>query len=99
MKYRLATACFVIGATLAPVAFAEDTDADRANFGYLRQGFGHHDEDQDKLAAEHMASLKDIKVDTDNNGVSMSCTVKAKRGRPCASRSRAIPRRSRSRPT
>ncbi len=31
MRYKLATACFVIGATLAPVAFAEDKDADRAN--------------------------------------------------------------------
>ena len=31
MKYKLATTCFVIGATLAPVAaYAADSDTDRA---------------------------------------------------------------------
>ena len=69
MKYRLATACFVIGATLAPVAFAEDKDADRANPATFVKDSAITTKIKSKLAADNMASLKDIKVDTDNNGV------------------------------
>jgi hyperosmotically inducible protein len=77
MKYRLATACFVIGAALAPVAYAEDTDADRANPANFVKDSAITTKIKTKLAAENTASLKDIKVDTDNNGVVwMSGTVK-----------------------
>jgi hyperosmotically inducible periplasmic protein len=81
MKYRLATACFVIGATLAPVAaYAEDTnrDQDRANPATFVKDSAITTKIKSKLAAENLASLKDIKVDTDQNGIVwMSGTVKS----------------------
>ena len=49
MRYALATTCFVLGAALAPVAaYAADGDTDRANPRTVRQGLGHHDQDQDE---------------------------------------------------
>src|SRR6478672_1452543 len=72
MKYKLAAACFVIGSTLAPVAaYAEDTnrDQDRANPATFVKDSAITTKIKSKLAAEHMASLKDIHVDTDQNGV------------------------------
>jgi hyperosmotically inducible protein len=81
MKYKLAAACFVIGSTLAPVAaYAEDTnrDQDRANPATFVKDSAITTKIKSKLAAEHMASLKDIHVDTDQNGVVwMSGTVKS----------------------
>jgi hyperosmotically inducible protein len=79
MKYRLATTCFVIGATLAPLAaYAEDTDKDRANPAAFVKDSAITTKIKSKLAAENVASLKDIKVDTDQNGVVwMSGTVKS----------------------
>jgi hyperosmotically inducible protein len=79
MKYRLATTCFVIGATLAPLAaYAEDTDKDRANPATFVKDSAITTKIKSKLAAENLASLKDIKVDTDQNGVVwMSGTVKS----------------------
>ena len=79
MKYRLATTCFVFGATLAPLgAYAEDTDKDRANPAAFVKDSAITTKIKSKLAAENLASLKDIKVDTDQNGVVwMSGTVKS----------------------
>ena len=81
MKYRLATACFVIGAALGPVAaYAEDTnrDQDRKNPAIFVKDSAITTKIKTKLAAENLASLKDIKVDTDQNGIVwMSGTVKS----------------------
>jgi len=81
MKYKLAAACFVIGSMLSPVAtYAEDTnrDQDRANPATFVKDSAITTKIKTKLAAEHLASLKDIKVDTDQNGVVwMSGTVKS----------------------
>ena len=81
MKYKLAAACFVVGSMLAPVAaYAEDTnkDQDRANPATFVKDSAITTKIKSKLAADHMASLKDIHVDTDQNGVVwMSGTVKS----------------------
>ena len=81
MKYKFATACFVIGSMLAPVAaYAEDTnqDKDRANPATFVKDSAITTKIKAKLAAGNLASLKDIKVDTDQNGVVwMSGTVKS----------------------
>ncbi len=81
MRYKLATACFVISAALVPVAsYAEDTnkDQDRANPATFVKDSVITTKIKTKLAAENLASLKDIKVDTDQNGVVwMSGTVKS----------------------
>ncbi len=81
MRYKLATACFVISAALVPVAtYAEDTnkDQDRANPATFVKDSAITTKIKTKLAAENLASLKDIKVDTDQNGVVwISGTVKS----------------------
>ena len=81
MRYKLATACFVISAALVPVAsYAEDTnrDQDRANPATFVKDSAITTKIKTKLAAENVASLKDIKVDTDQNGVVwISGTVKS----------------------
>ena len=78
MKYKLATTCFVIGAMLAPVAaFAEDADADRPNPATFVKDSAITTKIKARLANENLASLKDIKVDTDRDGVVwMAGTVK-----------------------
>ena len=78
MKYKLATTCFVIGAMLAPVvAFAADADADRPNPATFVKDSAITTKIKSRLATEHLASLKDISVDTDRDGVVwMSGTVK-----------------------
>ena len=78
MKHKLATACFVIGATLAPVAAhaATDSDTDRANPATFVKDSAITTKIKGKLAAEHLGSLKHIRVDTDKDGVVwMSGTV------------------------
>ena len=81
MNYKLATACFVVGSILAPVAaYAEDTnrDQDRAHPTTFVKDSAITTKIKSKLAAENLASLKDVKVDTDQNGVVwMSGTVKS----------------------
>lgn len=70
MRYRLATACFVIGSVLAPVAaYAADGDADRSKPAAFVKDSVITTKIKAKLAAEHPASAKHIKVDTDKNGV------------------------------
>src|SRR5512139_1776423 len=77
MKNKLATSCFVIGATLAPVAVhAADQDADRADPATFVKDSAITAKIKTKLAAEHLGSLKHVSVDTDKNGVVwMSGTV------------------------
>ena len=81
MRYKLATACFVVGTALIPIpSYAEDTnkDTDRANPATFVKDSAITTKIKSKLAAENLASLKDIKVDTDQNGVVwMSGTVKS----------------------
>ena len=70
MKHKLTIACFVIGATLAPVAaYAEDVDADRADPATFVKDSAITTKIKTKLAAEHLTSLANIRVDTDKNGV------------------------------
>jgi hyperosmotically inducible protein len=67
MKYKIGIACIVLGCFLAPIAYADDVDAghpvnlvkDSAITTLIKT----------KLAAEHLASLKNIKVDTDDKGI------------------------------
>jgi hyperosmotically inducible protein len=69
MKYKLATACFVIGSVLAPVAaYAADSDKDRSAATIVKESVI-TTKIKTKLAAEHLGSAKHIKVDTDRNGV------------------------------
>ena len=79
MKYKLATACFVISAALVPVvSYAEDTnkDQDRANPATFVKDSAITTKIKTKLAAENLKSLKNISVDTDQNGIVwMSGTV------------------------
>ena len=76
MKYKLAATCFVIGATLAPLAAYADADADRPNPATFVKDSAITTKIKAKLATEHLGSLAHISVDTDNNGVVwMSGTV------------------------
>ena len=70
MKYKLATTCFVIGTVLAPVAaYAADSDTNRSKPAAFVKDSVITTKIKTKLAAEHLASAKHIKVDTDMNGV------------------------------
>ena len=76
MRYTLAAACFVIGASLAPVAYAEDKDADRSNAHAYVKDSVITTKIKTKLAAENPKTLARISVDTDDQGVVfMSGTV------------------------
>src|SRR5438477_9361801 len=70
MRYALATTCFVLGAALAPVAaYAADSDTDRANPATFVKDSVITTKIKSKLAAEHLSSATNIKVDTDRDGV------------------------------
>ena len=69
MRYTLAAACFVIGASLAPVAFAEDKDADRSNAHAWVKDSAITTKIKSKLATENPKTLARISVDTDKDGV------------------------------
>jgi hyperosmotically inducible protein len=80
MKYKLATSCFVIGTVLAPLAtYAADSDEDRSKPATFVKDSAITTKIKAKLAAEHLASAKHIKVDTDMNGVvSMTGTANSR---------------------
>jgi hyperosmotically inducible protein len=60
----------VIGSVLAPVsAYAADGDTDRSRPATFVKDSVITTKIKTKLAAEHLASAKHIKVDTDKNGV------------------------------
>jgi len=65
MKFKLAAACFVIGAALAPVAFAADSDKPST---FVKDSVI-TTKIKSKLAAENPASMANISVDTDKDGV------------------------------
>src|SRR5262245_31338384 len=70
VRYKIATACFVIGSMLTPVTtFAADSDKDRANPADFVKDSAITTKIKTKLAAEHLGSMMHIKVDTDKNGV------------------------------
>ncbi len=70
MKNKFATTCFVIGSVLAPVTvFAADSDTDRSKPEQFVKDSVITTKIKTKLATEHLASAKDIRVDTDRNGV------------------------------
>ena len=70
MKYKLATTCFVIGTMLTPFAvYAADSDTDRSKPKTFVKNSVITTKIKSKLAAEHLGSVKHIKIDTDKNGV------------------------------
>ena len=70
MRYKIATTCFVIASVLAPAAaYAADGDSDRSRPGTFVKDSVITTKIKAKLAAEHPASAKHVKVDTDKNGV------------------------------
>jgi len=69
VKFKLATACFVLGAALAPVAFAADSDTDRNKPATFVKDSAITAKIKTKLAAENPASMAMIHVDTDKDGV------------------------------
>ena len=70
MKYKLATTCFVIGTMLAPfAAYAADSDTDRSKPKTFVKNSVITTKIKSKLAAEHLGSVKHIRIDTDKNGV------------------------------
>jgi len=78
VKLKLATACLVIGTALAPVAFAADSDTDRNKPATFVKDSMITTKIKTKLAAENPASMANIKVDTDKDGVVwMSGTAKS----------------------
>ena len=77
MKLKLATTCIVISTALAPVAFAADSDTDRNKPATFVKDSTITTKIKTKLAAENPASMANIKVDTDKDGVVwMSGTAK-----------------------
>jgi len=77
VKLKLATTCIVISTALAPVAFAADSDTDRNKPATFVKDSTITTKIKTKLAAENPASMADIKVDTDKDGVVwMSGTAK-----------------------
>ena len=82
MKFRLATMCFVLGAAVAPVAFAADppradSDTDRNKPATFVKDSAITTKIKTKLAAESPATMAMIHVDTDKDGVVwMSGTAK-----------------------
>jgi len=60
----------MIGSVLAPVAaYAADSDTDRSNPALFVKDSVITTKVKAKLAAQHLGSVKHIKVDTDKNGV------------------------------
>jgi len=69
MKLKLATTAFVIGAALAPMAMAADSDADRNKPATFVKDSVITTKIKTKLAAESPGTMARIKVDTDKDGV------------------------------
>ncbi|MDP9012501.1 MAG: BON domain-containing protein [Pseudomonadota bacterium] len=73
MKKVILTGLLMAGAAYLPVAMADnygaDSDADRAHPGAFVKDSAITAKVKSKLAAKHMSTLTNIKVDTDNDGV------------------------------
>lgn len=69
MMRKIAAACVVLGATLAPIAaYAVDGDMDRHHPAAFAKDSAITAKIKARLAAEHVDTLKHISVDTDANG-------------------------------
>lgn len=68
MKYLL-TALLLSGVLVAPVAMAQDADADRSHPTAFVKDSVITTKIKSKLAADHITSVGRIHVDTDTNGV------------------------------
>ena len=78
MKLKLVTTCFIVGAALAPVAFAADSDTDRNKPATFVKDSVITTKIKTKLAADNPASMANIRVDTDKDGIVwMSGTAKS----------------------
>lgn len=69
MKIKLTAACILAGSLLAPMMAHADSDADRSHPMNFVKDSAITTKIKTKLAAEHLKSLKNIRVDTDENGV------------------------------
>src|SRR5512135_2340942 len=70
MTHKFATACFVIGAALGPIAaHAANSEMDRGHPSAYVKDSVITTKIKAKMAAQHLESLKNISVDTDANGV------------------------------
>ena len=70
MSHKFATACFVIGTLMAPMAaYSADPDADRMNPEAFVKDSVITTKVKTKLASEHLGSLGNVRVDTDKDGV------------------------------
>ena len=68
-RYGLAATCFVIGASLAPIAAYSAGDTDRSNASAYVKDSVITAKVKTKLATEHLGSVANIRVDTDKDGV------------------------------
>lgn len=66
---NLLTALLLTGALVAPVAMAQDADADRSHPKAFVKDSAITTKIKSKLAADHITSVGRIHVDTDENGV------------------------------
>lgn len=66
---NLLTALLLAGALVAPVAMAQDADADRSHPTAFVKDSAITTKIKSKLAADHITSVGRIHVDTDQNGV------------------------------
>jgi hyperosmotically inducible periplasmic protein len=80
MKTQIATACFIVGAVLAPVAVhAEDMDKDRSSPKEFVKDSVITTKIKAEMAKDKTVSATHIKVDTDASGmVQLSGTAKSK---------------------
>lgn len=70
MKTTLAATCLVVGMLMVPaMSQAADSDADRAQPMTFVKDSAITTKVKAKLAAEHLASATEIRVDTDKDGV------------------------------
>jgi hyperosmotically inducible periplasmic protein len=80
MKIKIAATCFLAGALALPVAgYPADSDTDRSSPKVFVKDSIITTKIKAKLAAKDLASLKNIRVDTDNKGiVTLSGIVKTR---------------------
>lgn len=80
MKTKIAATCFLAGALALPVAaYPADSDSDRSSPQAFIKDSVVTTKIKAKLAAEKLASLKRVRVDTDDKGiVTLSGTVKTR---------------------
>ena len=82
MTHKLATACFVIGTLMAPMAaYSADPDTDRSNPEAFVKDSVITTKVKTKLASEHLGSIANVRVDTDKDGVVFLSGIRSHSGR------------------